>query len=89
MQGSAERLQKRGLSEKTCQFYRIYKDGNVLRFHYFKSDGTLCGCKVKTKDKQFRYEGEQTDGLYGQNLFPTTGKRVVITEGELDAASCQ
>ena len=89
MQGSAERLQKRNLSEKVCQQYRIYKDGNVLRFHYFKSDGTLCGCKVKTRDKQFRFEGEQTDGLYGQHLFPTTGKRVVITEGELDAASCQ
>ena len=88
LRGSAERLQKRNISEKVCQQYRIYKDGDVLRFHYFTSSGVLCGCKIKTKSKDFRYEGEQTDGLYGQHLFPATGKRVVITEGELDAASC-
>ena len=30
--GSAERLQKRNISEKTNQFYQIYRDGNTLRF---------------------------------------------------------
>jgi twinkle protein len=88
LRGSAERLHKRNISERVCQQYRIYKDGDVLRFHYFNSSGVLCGCKVKTKSKDFKYEGEVTDGLYGQHLFPATGKRVVITEGELDAASC-
>ena len=88
LRGSAERLHKRNISERVCQQYRIYKDGDVLRFHYFNSSGVLCGCKTKTKSKDFKYEGEVTDGLYGQHLFPTTGKRVVITEGELDAASC-
>ena len=29
-----------------------------------------------------------TDTLFGQHLFPSTGKRIVVTEGELDAASC-
>ena len=89
LQGSAERLQKRNLSEKVCQQYKIYRDGDVLRFHYFDSSGILKGCKVKTKNKIFTYEGETTGTLFGQHLFPTTGKRVVITEGELDAASCQ
>ena len=88
LKGSAERLQKRGISEKVCQQYKIYKDGNVLRFHYFDSSGVLKGCKVKTKDKVFTYEGEVSGTLFGQHLFPSTGKRVVITEGELDAASC-
>ena len=88
LQGSAERLQKRGLSEKTCQFYKIYKDGDVLRFHYFSDAGVLRGCKVKTRSKVFTYEGEVSGTLFGQHLFPSTGKRVVITEGELDAASC-
>jgi twinkle protein len=88
LRGSAERLHKRNISERVCQQYRIYKDGDVLRFHYFNSSGVLCGCKVKTKSKDFKYEGDVTDGLYGQHLFPATGKRVVITEGELDAASC-
>ena len=88
LKGSAERLQKRRLSEKTNSFYRIFRDGNTLRFPYFTSDGVLKGVKIKTKQKDFIYEGVSTDTLFGQHLFPSTGKRIVITEGELDAASC-
>lgn len=88
IRGSAERLQKRNISEKVCEKYKIYKDGDVLRFHYFDDAGILKGCKVKTKSKVFSYEGETSGSLFGQHLFPSTGKRVVITEGELDAASC-
>ena len=87
LKGSAERLHKRGLSEKTNQFFRIFRDGNTLRFPYFTSDGVLKGIKVKNKQKDFTYEGVSTDTLFGQHLFPSTGKRVVITEGEIDAAS--
>ena len=89
LQGSAERLQKRRISEKVCQQYKIYRDGDTLRFHYFDDAGVLRGCKLKTKGKVFRYEGETPGTLFGQHLFPATGRRVVITEGELDAASCQ
>jgi len=86
--GSAERLHKRKLSEKTCQFYQIYRDGNVLRFPYHDESGVLQGVKTKTKQKDFRYEGVSTDTLFGQHRFPNSGKRIVVTEGELDAASC-
>jgi len=89
LKGTAERLPKRGISEKVCQQYKIYRDGDLLRFHYFDSSGILKGCKVKTKNKVFSYEGEVPGTFFGQHLFPATGKRVVITEGELDAASCQ
>ncbi len=88
LQGSAERLQKRNISEKTCQFYKIYRDENTLRFPYFTEDGVLQGVKIKTKKKVFTYEGVSTTTLFGQHLFPNSGKRIVITEGELDAASC-
>ena len=88
LKGSAERLKKRNISEKTNCFYRIFRDGNTLRFPYFTSDGVLKGVKIKTKSKEFLYEGVSTDTLFGQHLFPSTGKRIVITEGELDAASC-
>ena len=88
LQGYAVTLSKRGLSVFTCEKYKIYKDDELLRFHYFSSDGVLQGAKVKTRDKTFRYEGISTDTLFGQHLFPTSGKRIVITEGELDAASC-
>jgi len=88
LQGSAIRLHKRGISEATNQKYKIYRDGELLRFHYFSSDGLLQGAKVRTKQKDFYYEGKQTDTLFGQHLFPSSGRRIVVTEGELDAASC-
>ena len=86
--GSAQRLQKRNISEKTCEFYKIYRDETHLRFPYFDGSGRIQGFKTKDKLKQFKYEGVSTDTLFGQHLFPTSGKRIVITEGELDAASC-
>ncbi len=86
--GSAQRLQKRNISEKTCEKYKIYRDETHLRFPYFDSSGQLKGFKLKTKSKDFKYEGKTTDTLFGQHLFPNSGKRIVITEGELDAVSC-
>ena len=87
LSGYAQRLEKRKLSQKTCSLYKIFRDGEVLRFPYFTSDGVLQGCKVKTKKKIFKYEGVSTDTLFGQHLFPITGKRICVYEGELDAAS--
>ena len=86
--GEPEALKRRGLTAETCKKFRIYRDGATLRFPYFTSDGLLSGFKIKNKQKVFTYEGESTDTLFGQHLFPTTGKRIVVTEGELDAASC-
>ena len=88
LQGYAAPLKRRGISEKTCEFYKIYKDGELLRFHYFTDDGVLQGAKVKSKKKVFTYEGISTKTLFGQHLFPNSGRRIVVTEGELDAASC-
>ena len=85
--GSAVRLNKRNISEKTNQLYKIYRDGDILRFPYFTSDGILKGVKKKNKQKVFTYEGKTTDTLFGQHLFPDRGKRIIIYEGELDAAS--
>ena len=87
LKGSAVRLQRRGISEKTNQKYKIYRDGELLRFYYFTGDGILQGAKVKTKQKDFYYEGITTDTLFGQHLFPSSGKRIIVYEGELDAAS--
>merc|ERR1712138_71815 len=86
--GSAEQLHKRRISEATNSFYRIYRYGNTLRFPYHDESGRVVGFKIKSKKKEFHYEGTATSTLFGQHLFPTSGKRIVITEGELDAASC-
>ena len=45
------------------------------------------GFKTKTKLKDFKYEGNTTDTLFGQSLIPSTGKRIMVYEGELDALS--
>ena len=88
IQGEPQRLSKRKISEEVCRKYKIYRDKNVLRFYYTDKDNRIVGCKIKTKDKDFRYEGSRSGTLWGQSLFPSSGRRVVITEGELDAASC-
>ena len=88
VQGEPVRLNKRGIPQETCQKYKIYRDGDLLRFYYCNENGSVVGCKIKTKDKTFRYEGTVPGTLWGQHMFTSSGKRVVITEGELDAASC-
>ena len=87
LEGFPVRLNKRGLHEATCQKYRIHKDSDKLRFYYHSADGEVVGCKTKTKDKTFRYEGDTDGTFFGQHLWPSSGKMVVITEGELDCAS--
>lgn len=89
LQGHAQRLNKRNLSEKVCEKYKIYRDGNALRFHYYNANRQPVGAKLRTPDKDFRYEGESPGTFFGSQLWPTNGKRIVITEGELDAASVQ
>ena len=89
IKGQAVRLTNRKLEQKTCEKYKIYKDGDVLRFHYFSNDGKLIGAKIRTKSQLFTYDGESDGAFFGQHLFPSSGRRVVISEGELDAASCQ
>jgi len=85
--GSAQRLQKRNISQKVCEKYKIYRDGDKLRFYYHDESGIVKGAKIKTKGKSFSYEGEVPGTFFGQHLYPTTGKRIVIFEGEMDAAS--
>ena len=87
IKGNPVALRKRGLSEDTCRKFKIHKDDDVLRFHYYSNSGLLSGTKVKTLDKDFYWEGKHDGSLFGRHLFPATGKRVVITEGEIDAAS--
>ena len=91
LQGSAGRLQSRKISERTCEFFKTYKDGSgILRHYYFDSSGKVVGAKIRTKDKQFRCEGE-VKSLFGMQNFrhKTTSKdkKLVITEGEMDAMS--
>lgn len=79
----------RGITPETFAFwhYRVgeYKGGRAhIANHYV--DGQLVGQKLRLSGKNFRVLGE-LDALYGMWLWPKGGKRVVVTEGELDALS--
>ena len=88
LQGSARRLQSRGISEQTCEHFKTYTDGTVLRHYYFDSNGKAVGAKVRSTNKEFRCEGE-VKSLFGMQNFrhKTMSKatKLVITEGEMDA----
>lgn len=85
--GEPEHLQKRRLTAETCKLYKIHTNGNTLRFHYLDDKHQHVGTKVRHPGKEFSVEGGPLC-LFGMNLFPSKGKRIVITEGEIDAASC-
>jgi len=90
LQGSAGRLQSRGISERTAEMFKTYKSGSFLRHYYYDVDGTLVGAKVRTVDKTFTCEG-QVKTLFGMQNFrhKTTSKvkKLVVTEGEMDCMS--
>lgn len=85
-------LRARKLSEETCRkfgyFIGEYKGQKVHVAPYRSQKGQVVAQKVRTADKQFRTTGEfKKLQLFGQHLWPDGGKKVVITEGEIDAMS--
>jgi twinkle protein len=85
--GVSTSISERKLSKDTVERYGVVRnDGNYL-FPYYDKDSSLCGAKVRSiKDKVFSTIGNFSAGtLFGQNIFPSGGKYVTITEGEFDA----
>lgn len=84
--GEIRALSKRGISEETCRFWN-YRIGNGKQIANYTRDGKVVAQKLRTKDKKFSVVGEgKSLPLYGQWLWGSTrGKRVVVTEGEIDA----
>ena len=90
-QGIYESLNKRGISEETCRFfkYQVSYDNNkkVHIAPYFNEENKLIAQQLRTKEKDFPVLGETRDlGLWGKQCW-TSGKRIVITEGEIDTLS--
>lgn len=90
--GEAVPLNKRGLSEETCQKwgYQVgeYKGKPVQIANYRTEPGQPVAQKLRFPDKDFTWLGDaKSCGLYGQHLWRDGGKMLVITEGEIDALS--
>jgi twinkle protein len=90
--GEVQALPKRGLDVETCRKfnYRVGKNaaGKTVQIADYRKDGVLVAQKIRGADKSFTITGDGKDlPLWGQHLWAATGRRVVITEGEVDAMS--
>ena len=87
--GEHKPLAKRKIAQATCEKYN-YTIGemsgqSVQIAHYRDADGHVVAQHVRTKDKSFPWFGDKSSALlFGQHLFRDGGKKVVITEGEID-----
>jgi twinkle protein len=79
-------LHKRRITEETCRKFNVRLTPDEVRFPYTDETGKVVAYKSRNRDKEFTWVGKSPKRLFGQNLFGT-GKRLVITEGEMDALS--
>lgn len=80
-----EALPARGISENTCKRFKygVAVDGPLQVAQYGSAQ------KTRSADKEFRWVNRPSEGpeLFGQSLWKSGGRQLVITEGEIDALS--
>jgi twinkle protein len=89
----AEAIPKRRLTRETCQKFGYWLDHatSTQVANFYDEKGRVVAQKTRGAGKKFSWRGDSKGcGLFGQHLWRGAGKRIVITEGELDAMSlCQ
>jgi len=85
-------LTNRKIPEAICRQYKygIGKLGGQTCqvATYFDKDKTPVAQKIRFANKDFKFLGDTKDTMmYGQQLWSSGGKKLTITEGELDALS--
>lgn len=94
-QGDYRDLPARNLKEETLRkfgYFTTNVDGTPAQVApYYDKDNKVVAQKVRLPGKEFFVTGDLKNAtLFGQNLWRKGGKRLVITEGEIDAMSmCQ
>lgn len=81
-------IPSRKIKQETAKFYGVMSDDTKHIYPYANQDGAWSANKIRKLPKQFFGEGNM-DGLqlFGQPKFPSGGKYLTITEGEVDAMS--
>lgn len=92
LKGSVRALTHRSIRAEVCERYgyRMGKRGDdVLEIADYVRDGELIGQKIRnTKTKQFYCKGNMRDApMFGQQTCRMGGRRIIVTEGEIDAMS--
>lgn len=82
-------LPKRKLTEKTLSKfgYTVGKyNGKTVHIAPYYKDGELVAQHIRFPDKDFIWRGNSKGvELFGQHLWKTGGRRITVTEGEIDA----
>ena len=91
IEGSYQGLTNRRITEETCKKFKVtvgkYKNNTALIFPYYSEGRDQVAQKLKTAKLKGLWVGEKKRcTLFGQNLW-NKGKKIVVTEGELDAMS--
>jgi twinkle protein len=93
LRGSARAITARKLTRDTCEKFGYTVDtdsrGRAVQVApYYDEDGKLVGQKVRSADKDFYVVGDVMTALpFGAQLWPRTGRKITVTEGEIDAMS--
>ena len=93
LHGEYRAIHSRALSEETCKAYNYTvgtdENGKVIQIAtYYNNEGQRVAQKLRYKDKTFRFIGNPKEALmFGQQNFKGGGKKLTITEGEIDALS--
>lgn len=87
--GQHEALSDRGISEEICRKYDYttteIKGVEIQIANYRDSEGRLVAQKIRGPNKAFLCKGDlRKAGLYGEHLWKVGGRRLIITEGEID-----
>lgn len=81
-------LKARGITAVTTKFFDYciaQRNGKTVQVAHYMKDGKT-GQKLRDANKKFVWLGiAKGVGLFGQHLWRDGGKKVVITEGEIDA----
>lgn len=82
-------LIKRGIDEETCRHFGYAigdYHGKAVHVAQYQRDGKVVAQKLRDSKKNFKFVGDaKKSGLFGQHLWRDGGKKVCITEGEIDA----
>lgn len=91
LNGEYKELKARAIPKAICSQYNyklgVDNKGDTCQIAtYYNKDKQPIAQKLRYKDKTFKFIGEPKEVLlYGQQLFASGGKKLTITEGELDA----
>lgn len=89
LSGTYRDLTHRRIPEETCRKfgYSVGLDahGSSIEIANYRKDGQIIGQKIRYPDKRFACNGNMRGiELFGQHLWKAGGKRLTITEGEID-----